>query len=454
MANENGETFTIVTDEEPLETSEDLAAETASTKPLLTRSTDQKIIHIREDFTRGKLHIQPDFQRHLVWDASKCSRLIESIFLKVPLPVIYLAETDGLKLEVIDGQQRLATVLAFLNGGPLALEGTQWDGKLRGLKAMAELNGKTFSDLDDKQKDLVQETELRVITIQRDSDPDVKFEVFRRLNTGAVMLNEMELRNCVYRGPFNELLKKESLNSTYRKLLGNKAAESRMKDVELVLRFVALYEIGASKYTGRMTRDLTKFMEINQNAHPKKLAEWSKVWAEHLEMTVSILGLNAFRRYVLGEEGKPDGRWETNKLNFSLFDAVMQSWQGYNRNQLAPYADAIADLWIEIQTSPEFEVTLAKATDNKKNVETRIKIWRAALEQLVGMPAEKVRMFNKQTKNELFQKSAACKICQQQIHEIDDAEVDHIIAWIKGGETKPANAQLAHRFCNRSKGAK
>jgi hypothetical protein len=144
-------------------------------RSIRTKSVDPEINSLYEKWKRGKLILQPDFQRHFVWDSKKSSRLIESALLSLPLPVIYLAEEKDGREYVIDGQQRLTSFFSFLdNRFP--------DGKpfrLTGLEVFTELNHKTFSDLDERLQDKIRYYEVRTITILSDSDPDLKFAILR-----------------------------------------------------------------------------------------------------------------------------------------------------------------------------------------------------------------------------------------------------------------------------------
>jgi uncharacterized protein with ParB-like and HNH nuclease domain len=142
-------------------------------------------------FKRGKLVVQPDFQRQFVWDTSKASRLIESALLEIPIPVIYISQEQDNKEYVIDGQQRLTSFFSFIDGKfP-----DNSDFKLTGLKVFEELNGKKYSGLPDELQDRVRYFTIRTITFRKESNPDLKFEIFERLNTGSVSLNDQELRN-------------------------------------------------------------------------------------------------------------------------------------------------------------------------------------------------------------------------------------------------------------------
>ncbi|MEL6762270.1 MAG: DUF262 domain-containing protein, partial [Cyanobacteria bacterium J06607_6] len=186
---------------------------------------------------RGKLNLQPDFQRNFVWNSGKASRLVESLLLAIPIPVIYVAEEANRTYSVVDGQQRLTSICAFINGA--FPNGQKF--KLSGLQVLKDLNRKAFTDLPVELQEEMLNFILRLIVIEKDSDPDVKFEVFERLNLGAEKLNDQEVRNCVYRGNYNELLRSLAQNEFLLRILQSKEPHSRMADRQLVLRFFALW---------------------------------------------------------------------------------------------------------------------------------------------------------------------------------------------------------------------
>jgi uncharacterized protein with ParB-like and HNH nuclease domain len=175
-------------------------------RKIYTDIGDPEVDSLYGKYKRGKLILQPEFQRHFVWDPVKSSRLIESVLLDIPLPVIYLSQEKDGREYIIDGQQRLTTFFSFIDGKfPNGK-----DFKLTGLKVFDNLNRKTFSELEEDIQDKIRYCKIHAITFKKESSPDLKFEIFERLNTGSVSLNDQELRNCIYRGPYNELLRKLS----------------------------------------------------------------------------------------------------------------------------------------------------------------------------------------------------------------------------------------------------
>lgn len=167
-----------------------------------TDSSDPEVELLLNKHKRGKLIVQPDFQRQFVWDGKRASLLVESALLGIPIPIIYVSEEDDNKEYVIDGQQRLTSFFSFIDG----TFPNKTDFKLSGLKVFKELNGKKYADLNEENQDLIRYFKLRTVTFKRGSDENLKFEIFERLNTGSVHLNDQELRNCIFRGPCKQAI--------------------------------------------------------------------------------------------------------------------------------------------------------------------------------------------------------------------------------------------------------
>jgi hypothetical protein len=153
---------------------------------------------------------RPSFQRRYVWTNTLASKLIESILLNVPIPPCYLSQNEDFELDVIDGQQRLFSIYRYLdNQFPLT-----------GLEVLVELNGSRFHEITSKLQRQLKTHTLRCILITNESHPEIKFDVFERLNTNTVPLNAQELRNCIYRGSLNSLLKDAVENKKWLNILG------------------------------------------------------------------------------------------------------------------------------------------------------------------------------------------------------------------------------------------
>jgi len=409
---------------------------------LYSDKPDRSIFELYRQYQKGNLELQPEFQRLHVWDNSKSSRLIESVLLEVPIPVIYLSEESDSKYSVIDGQQRLNAFIKFLENSL----------RLSGLRILTEQNGKKFQDIPKILQDKFENATIRIIEIRKESHPDVKFEIFERLNTGAVQLNAQELRNCIYRGKYNALLKELSEDKDFQFLLGIKGLHSRMQDRELILRFFAFYHNTHLKYTPSMKHFLNKEMEQYRNLNEAEEKELRKIFKKSARLSKTVFGDKAFIRFSGGSVKDSNGYWEK-KRNKGLFDIIMFDFTMYEENQIVPNSDTIKEelLWLMTHDEVFIDSISGSGTDNKEKTITRFDKWRSALKEIVGINRVEPRNFSLQYKKQLYETDATCAICGQKIHLLDDAEVDHIEQYWRGGKTIPSNARLSHRYCNRAR---
>lgn len=406
---------------------------------IFTDKSDPPVASLHRKYRSGQLVLDPIFQRRRVWDEARSSRLVESVLLEVPIPVLYLAEGRDGTLEVIDGQQRLSSLFRFLDN--------QYS--LRSLRALPHLNGKLFRDLDTPLQAQIEDYAIRVVVFRKESDENLRFEIFERLNTGAVPLNAQELRNCVYRGPYNDLLIELSTDPTYRKLLRIDAPEKRMRDVEYVLRFAAFWHSTYLKYKPSMARFMNEDMRTYRNIGQEDAEKLTKAFKNSVALVWSLLGEKAFRRFYPGGERDPNGRWEPQRFNAALYDILMFSFADADKNQIMGRLDSIREAYINLMTNdPEFIESIELSTSSTRMVTRRFDKWRAALDAVLKSAPRQPRTFSRELKQELYDRSPACAICGQHISHLDDAAVDHIEQYWLGGKTIPENARLAHRYCN------
>ena len=408
---------------------------------------------IKELFRQWKdreLIIDPDFQRHSVWDIGKSSRLIESALLKMPLPTIYLSEEEDGSMQVIDGQQRLTAFFAFMEGHfPL---GTGKPFKLKGLTTKTDLEGKTFTELDKPTRSDIERFTMRVVVLLRGCDPNLKYEIFRRLNTGAVALNQQELRNCIYRGKYNNLLKKLSKDKDFVWVLtgGNSSKnslEKRMKDVELVLRFASFYNWTHEKYI-KGPKFLNNDMEKYRDIKDKEVRELTVAFKKFVGITKSLFAEHSFRRFERGDEDNPSGKW--GPFNTAIYDTFCYlGYKSIQKPKIIKNLDCIREAILHLMTEDEkFIDQISLATTDEAVVKSRHERFKKLIDEIVKTTRKEPRSFSKQLKEEMYKQDKTCRICQQEITHIDDAALDHKEQYWKGGKTVPQNARLAHRYCN------
>lgn len=239
----------------PTNPTESLPAMTASDRELIeeldkqrksvdAESYDMIIRQLLDMVSDGSINIAPDYQRQFVWDEERQSELIESIYLSIPIPPLFFAENKDGTLEVIDGVQRISTIVHFCGDKSARTKINRKDPlKLDGLKKLATFNGNTFDDLPSAVRNRFLLRSVRITTLNDKADVDVRYDLFQRLNTGGVTLHAQEIRNCVYRGPFNDELHKLAQDTTFRSVVHTPAnvSEKAMRE-ECVLRFFAYLE--------------------------------------------------------------------------------------------------------------------------------------------------------------------------------------------------------------------
>lgn len=279
---------------------------------LVTQFVDYNLRALSELLEEKTIDLQPQYQRRYRWNDERQSRLIESFIMNVPVPPIFLNEDEFGKYSVIDGKQRLNTIQRFLTS----------ELELVGLEVYRDFNGKTFSDLPLIYQNYIKtRAVLRAIIILSESDDDIKYKVFLRLNTGGVSLNAQEIRNSAYPGDLNDLILTLSENSTFHKLLGvDDINESKiyqeMKDVEYVLRFFTFFE-NPSYFSGDIAWKMSDFIRKNQRMNKSEIIRYKKKFLSTINFIYRLFGEYAFKRWW---ESK--GEWKK-KITTPLFDAVI-----------------------------------------------------------------------------------------------------------------------------------
>lgn len=419
-------------------------------RKLVIDKVDPTIESLYMKFTRQKLILQPDYQRKYVMKPQVASRLIESILLDIPLPIVYFAEEEDGSWSVIDGQQRLTSIISFVQGKNL------YDDKpfkLTSLNVMTELNRKSFSDLSNEQQEKILNTAIRSFVIKKESNDDIKFEIFERLNTGSTPLNEDEIRNTVYRGKYMNLLKELEGNELFDKIVNKPNFKNRMLYKGMILRFFAFYEKTYLNYKPSMKQFCNKHIKRFRNMDDEQISEYRQIFKDTISSIYSVFGENAFRR-MMKEEGTNNYIWAKTRINMALYDIQMYSFSRYDKEQLIRHADEIRDRMYDLMiNNPDFINAIEFKTSNTDMVNRRFRMWLDIMEDIMKQDIEtdNPRCFPDSIKSQLYNEDPTCKLCGQRILNYDDAHVDHIIPYSKGGLTVLENAQIAHRYCNQHK---
>lgn len=428
----------------PVDDATDEAPELDPSGPRLmyTKPSSPILESLHTQWLKKRLDTQPDFQRYEVWSPQKKSALIESILLDLPIPQVFLAQEDDDTSVVVDGQQRLTAIFRYMSD-EYALT-----------RVFKTIEGKKFSQLPPALQAKIENYELRIVKILKESDKDVRFMLFQRLNEGSISLNDQELRNCVWRGPYNEAMKSLAEDPGWRKLLNLKKRHPRMVDVELVLRYMAFHDQSYMAHPDKKTGAfLDKQMSLGTSITAKQMTASQKDFKTAIELAQTVFGERACRRFVPGTEEAPEGKWDA-KINRALMDVQLWGFSRYPKGLYVKNADAVREAAIELMSTAEFSDLVSHTISEFKRVERRFDLWKRMLDEVLSKEQVGPRLFSRKEKEAAFTADPSCGICGQAIQTIDDAHMDHKVPYSKGGATSAKNAVLAHRYCNLSKSDK
>jgi hypothetical protein len=300
----------------------DIVSQFKSAQSRLVLQTADLPLGTLADMVESKtIDLQPSFQRRERWHLDKQSALIESFILNVPVPPIYLSEDDYGRYTAIDGKQRLRTICDFIKGRF----------RLQHLSGFQQIEGLQFDDLPTEIKNALQiRPFLRVVTLLKQSDPELKYEVFTRLNRGGEALNAQEIRNVAFRGPLNDLIydlaKLDFLRARLKIRDNNSSPFKEMQDAEFVLRFLALHEVGG-KFSGSLLKSMDNFMIKYRIAQATRLREFERLFKTALTRCEEIWSEKAFKR--------PDGDGWRDQTLAGMYDAQMLATSSLTNQQFA-----------------------------------------------------------------------------------------------------------------------
>lgn len=216
---------------------------------------------------KRELHRAPAYQRKFRWDEETESRLIESLLLGLPVPNIFFATNDDGTWEVVDGLQRVSTLIHFASEDPLQLKEISKDTPLRlkGLRMLTQFENLLFEELPSPIKLAFTKRGIGVTALSDKSDPQTRFDTFERLNRGAVALSDQEVRACLFEGPLNDLLRELAANTDFTSLIKLKEIDQNNATLEeQVLKFFA-YKNNRANFTGSVVDFLNDWMLENRN---------------------------------------------------------------------------------------------------------------------------------------------------------------------------------------------
>jgi hypothetical protein len=218
----------------------------------------------------------------------------------------------------------------------------------------------------------------------------------------------------------------------------------------LVLRFASFFHATYLNYAAPMKRFYNHDMERWKEISDEDATRLRNAFKNALALIRSLLGTQyAFKRYYRGDNENPNGRWEPKKFNASLFDVLMGVLWDKDKNQVMAVLDSLREGWIDLlANNADFIAAIEKSTSSEDMVRRRFDLARQWVEGTIREHRPQPRCFTAALKQQLFDTNPTCKLCGQAISGVDDAAVDHIKQYWRGGETIEQNARLTHRYCN------
>lgn len=341
-----------------------------STKPFSLR----QVVDMINDHD---IDLAPDFQRLYVWKAAQRSRLIESVLLGIPLPAFYFNQDGEGAMQVVDGVQRLTTIYRFAqNGEPLSdLE-------------YLDLKDKHFKDLDTVLKRRFHQTQIFVNVIEPQTPDDVKFDVFRRINTGGSPLTAQEIRHCMSRSRARGLLKRLTGLPVFHAATDSAFKhERRMADREVALRFCAFRALGEvedyREYTS-LDSFLLDFVRRVDGTHATKPAlpeaeeqRLTQDFERAMQTAVAVFDRGAFRKYSTRANRR-------GPINRALFDSWAVALADYAPMDLASHRAAIVAATRKRLEDRDYNDAISQGTGDMAKVKLRFSVARKILSDVLN----------------------------------------------------------------------
>lgn len=317
---------------------------------LLVRNESRTVHDVVRKMKQDQYVMDPDFQRDFIWDEKKQSKLIESVFMRIPLPVFYLAENRDGKVVVVDGLQRLSTFKNFLEN-KLALK----------LENRSELHGKRFEELSSKLKNRIEDCNLIFYILDAKVPEQARLDMFDRVNSG-VPLSRQQMRNCLYTGEATRFLKAEAGTEIFAKATGGSLrAHKQMRDREFINRFCAFRLLRLEKYRADMDEFLADALIRMNGLSQERLDALSREFRTSLDSNLKIFGEHSFRKHY---PGKP----KRSVLNASIWDVMSTGLAEYPTDEVLRNEEKLRSAFYNLLDDQNFDAAVTYSTNNTDKV--------------------------------------------------------------------------------------
>ena len=313
--------------------------------------------------------MDPDFQRDFIWPEGKQSKLIESVIMRIPLPVFYLAEDREGRMTVVDGLQRLTTFQRFVKG-ELRLK----------LPDRSGLDGQRFSNLPPKLQNRVEDGNLIFYIIDSKVPERARLDIFERVN-GGVPLTRQQMRNCLFMGEATRFLKDESRTEIFLEATGNSLNQKTMRDREFVNRFCAFQILDLTGYRGDMDEFLAKCLDEMNRPSKSDLCRLSDQFRRGLSNNRLLFDRNAFRKHLPQQN-------RCGILNASLWDVMCTGLSHYPEQRVEMRAEPLRKAFYRLLEDEGFDNAISSGTNDVKKVTLRFDTSRQTFREILGAQAD------------------------------------------------------------------
>lgn len=299
---------------------------------------------------KGRIQIQPDFQRNLVWTNSQKSKFIESILLNFPLPPIYLNETKDSNYLVIDGLQRSTALYEFYRG----------NFALTGIEAIPKYNGTNFIGLPEILQSKFENKKLTVFVLKPSTPMVVIYDLFNRINTGGTQLNRQEVRNCIFIGKSTNLLRELAEEDYFRRGISWGVKPTRMKDREVILRYLAFRWFDfKNQYFGDMSEFVEEAMRTINKLPDRQIEIMKEDFKHVMETSFLIWSDRSFRIPTSYTKGT---------INVAVLESVCNFLSSKSKEYLTKNANEIRANYITLINDEKYYDSVTTSTGSKQKV--------------------------------------------------------------------------------------
>lgn len=332
---------------------------------VLIRTENRTVFDVMRRMEKNQFILDPDFQRDFVWDETRQSRLIQSVLMRIPLPVFYLAEQIDGRVVVVDGLQRLTTFYRYLNN-KFALSGLD--------DAGVDLNGKYFKDLHPRFQNRIEDTNLTLYLIDSKVPERARLDIFERVNSG-VPLSRQQMRNCLYVGKATRWLKTQAQSDWFQQATTGSLNPDTMRNREVINRFCGFLVLGIDAYKGDIDDFLASTLKHMNEMDDAELNNLAQMFERSMKNNAIVFGRYAFRKHTNERERR-------SVINVALFDVMSVRMTHYTEAYITKHAQHIKQLFYRLMHDGEFLAAITTSTNSLSRVTQRFEIMNRVFQEL------------------------------------------------------------------------